>query len=219
MVAQRTSSSSSLPAFQSVNSFSALADEEFRHPLNGAEAPKQSTEASENDTKFIRRRESMTGKILNAVDQKVSQVLSAATSVGSRHKRKQSRSRSKKHSGSGIADLALSPSSANSLDSMTDAKATQPLFPGSDEHDDEKKLLSSEKVVVSADKVQMSKETAVQRATANDEETLLEEAPFFVLITTYVGYLILIVFGHIRDFFGKRFKRRQYAHLKNAKVV
>jgi serine palmitoyltransferase len=46
----------------------------------------------------------------------------------------------------------------------------------------------------------------------------LEEAPLLVLITTYLGYLVLILFGHIRDFFGKSFKRNQYSHLKEADV-
>lgn len=44
----------------------------------------------------------------------------------------------------------------------------------------------------------------------------LEEAPLFVLMTTYLGYLILIIFGHLRDFFGKLFKRRKYSHLQVA---
>lgn len=41
----------------------------------------------------------------------------------------------------------------------------------------------------------------------------LEEASIAILVTTYLGYLILIVFGHIRDFFGKIFKRQEYKHL------
>ncbi|KAK9369549.1 pyridoxal phosphate-dependent transferase [Lipomyces kononenkoae] len=40
-----------------------------------------------------------------------------------------------------------------------------------------------------------------------------EEPPLFFLLTTYISYLILIIFGHVRDFFGKRFKKAQYAHL------
>jgi serine palmitoyltransferase len=30
---------------------------------------------------------------------------------------------------------------------------------------------------------------------------------------SYTSYLVLIVFGHIRDFFGKRFRSASYAHL------
>ncbi|KAK9465526.1 pyridoxal phosphate-dependent transferase [Lipomyces arxii] len=40
-----------------------------------------------------------------------------------------------------------------------------------------------------------------------------EEPPLFYLLTTYISYLILIIFGHVRDFFGKRFKKEKYAHL------
>ncbi|KAK7203761.1 putative serine palmitoyltransferase 2 [Myxozyma melibiosi] len=40
-----------------------------------------------------------------------------------------------------------------------------------------------------------------------------EEPPLFYLLTTYISYLILIIFGHVRDFFGKRFKKEKYQHL------
>ena len=49
---------------------------------------------------------------------------------------------------------------------------------------------------------------------AMSEESSIEEAPLMVLVTTYLWYLILIIFGHVRDFFGKLFKRAKYAHLK-----
>ncbi|TXT15773.1 hypothetical protein VHUM_00276 [Vanrija humicola] len=39
------------------------------------------------------------------------------------------------------------------------------------------------------------------------------DAPFVVLLTTYLSYLLLIVLGHIRDFFGKRFYPSHYSHL------
>ncbi|KAL7753625.1 serine palmitoyltransferase component [Sorochytrium milnesiophthora] len=45
------------------------------------------------------------------------------------------------------------------------------------------------------------------------QEEHLEEAPLFTLITTYLGYLVLISFGHIRDFFGKRLRAKEYLHL------
>jgi serine palmitoyltransferase len=38
--------------------------------------------------------------------------------------------------------------------------------------------------------------------------------PYFYVITTYISYLILIAFGHVRDFFGKRFLERKYRHLR-----
>lgn len=44
-------------------------------------------------------------------------------------------------------------------------------------------------------------------------EPIEDEPPYFYLITTYISYLILIIFGHVRDFFGKRFKKEAYRHL------
>lgn len=41
-----------------------------------------------------------------------------------------------------------------------------------------------------------------------------DEPPYYYLFTTYLSYLILIIFGHVRDFFGKRFKSKNYRHLK-----
>ena len=41
-----------------------------------------------------------------------------------------------------------------------------------------------------------------------------DEPPYYYLLTTYISYLILIIFGHIRDFFGKRFREEHYRHLK-----
>nr|UWK20350.1 sphinganine palmytoil transferase subunit 2 [Trichoderma aurantioeffusum] len=42
-----------------------------------------------------------------------------------------------------------------------------------------------------------------------------DEPPYYFLLTTYLSYLALILFGHIRDFFGKRFgDRKRYQALK-----
>ena len=41
-----------------------------------------------------------------------------------------------------------------------------------------------------------------------------DEPPYYFLLTTYVSYLILIIFGHVRDFFGKRFRQEHYKHLQ-----
>ena len=41
-----------------------------------------------------------------------------------------------------------------------------------------------------------------------------DEPPYYYLITTYISYLILIIFGHVRDFFGKRFKPDSYKQLR-----
>jgi len=61
-----------------------------------------------------------------------------------------------------------------------------------------------------------TKQKEKTKITPLDEDHLIEEAPLSVLVTTYLGYLIVIIFGHIRDFFGKRFKSMEYAHLQEA---
>ncbi|KAL7661537.1 serine palmitoyltransferase component [Aspergillus niger] len=45
-------------------------------------------------------------------------------------------------------------------------------------------------------------------------EPVMDEPPYYYLLTTYISYLILIAFGHVRDFFGKRFREENYRHLK-----
>ena len=42
----------------------------------------------------------------------------------------------------------------------------------------------------------------------------MDEPPYWYLLTTYLSYLILIVFGHVRDYFGKRFRKHDYRHLQ-----
>jgi serine palmitoyltransferase len=42
----------------------------------------------------------------------------------------------------------------------------------------------------------------------------MDEPPYYYLLTTYLSYLILIVFGHVRDFFGKKFHKQDYRHLQ-----
>lgn len=47
------------------------------------------------------------------------------------------------------------------------------------------------------------------------EAPILDEPPYFILISTYLSYLMLILIGHIRDFFGKRFgDEKKYHSLK-----
>ncbi|KAK5182170.1 serine palmitoyltransferase component, partial [Cryomyces antarcticus] len=41
-----------------------------------------------------------------------------------------------------------------------------------------------------------------------------DEPPYYFLLTTYISYLVLIIFGHVRDFFGKRFRQKHYKHLQ-----
>ena len=45
-------------------------------------------------------------------------------------------------------------------------------------------------------------------------EPVMDEPPYYYLLTTYISYLILIIFGHVRDFFGKRFRKERYRHLQ-----
>ena len=40
-----------------------------------------------------------------------------------------------------------------------------------------------------------------------------QDPPYYILLSTYISYLILIVLGHIRDFFGKRIFPKWYSHL------
>lgn len=39
------------------------------------------------------------------------------------------------------------------------------------------------------------------------------DPPYYILLSTYISYLILIVLGHVRDFIGKRLNSSAYAHL------
>jgi serine palmitoyltransferase len=39
------------------------------------------------------------------------------------------------------------------------------------------------------------------------------DPPYYILLSTYVSYLILICLGHVRDFVGKRFYPSAYSHL------
>jgi serine palmitoyltransferase len=45
-----------------------------------------------------------------------------------------------------------------------------------------------------------------------------DECPLYILISTYLGYLMLTIFGHLRDFFGKIFFPLEFKHLKEHDV-
>lgn len=47
-------------------------------------------------------------------------------------------------------------------------------------------------------------------------EPVMDEPPYYYLLTTYISYLVLIIFGHVRDFFGKRLRPERYTYLKDA---
>lgn len=40
-----------------------------------------------------------------------------------------------------------------------------------------------------------------------------QDPPYYILLSTYISYLILIVLGHVRDFIGKRLSPASYHHL------
>jgi serine palmitoyltransferase len=40
-----------------------------------------------------------------------------------------------------------------------------------------------------------------------------QDPPYYVLLSTYISYLILICIGHLRDFVGKRLRPASYRHL------
>ncbi|KAJ7711254.1 serine palmitoyltransferase 2 [Mycena metata] len=40
-----------------------------------------------------------------------------------------------------------------------------------------------------------------------------KDPPYYILLSTYIGYLILICLGHLRDFVGKRLSPASYRHL------
>ncbi|KAG6876134.1 hypothetical protein C0992_000783 [Termitomyces sp. T32_za158] len=44
-------------------------------------------------------------------------------------------------------------------------------------------------------------------------ENIEQDPPYYILLSTYISYLILIVVGHIRDFVGKRINPKYYTHL------
>lgn len=47
------------------------------------------------------------------------------------------------------------------------------------------------------------------------EAPIEDEPPYYFFLTTYISYLLLILLGHIRDFFGKRFgDKKRYSTLK-----
>ena len=65
-----------------------------------------------------------------------------------------------------------------------------------------------------------AKDSAISLVSSKDvceakHEKIEDDVKMYVIITTYLNYLLLISFGHLRDLFGKIFKSKEYAHLKN----
>lgn len=49
------------------------------------------------------------------------------------------------------------------------------------------------------------------------ETPIVDEPPYYYVLTTYISYLLLIFFGHARDFFGKRFgDQKRYSIIRGA---
>jgi serine palmitoyltransferase len=63
-----------------------------------------------------------------------------------------------------------------------------------------------------------NKQRYVSKRREDDPGWKEEEPPYYFLFTTYLSYLVLICFGHLRDFFGKRFLSKNYQHLKEQNV-
>ncbi|CAG8610241.1 12245_t:CDS:2, partial [Acaulospora morrowiae] len=63
-------------------------------------------------------------------------------------------------------------------------------------------------------RINEKKQRYVSRRRDDDPGWVEEEPPYYFLFTTYLSYLVLICFGHLRDFFGKRFRSKNYQHLK-----
>ena len=40
-----------------------------------------------------------------------------------------------------------------------------------------------------------------------------QDPPYYIFLSTYISYLLLICLGHFRDFFGKRLHPQSYRHL------
>ena len=56
-------------------------------------------------------------------------------------------------------------------------------------------------------------------ARPGDSHVVVEQdPPYYILITTYISYILLIALGHLRDFVGKRLAASRYGHLKVQKV-
>lgn len=76
----------------------------------------------------------------------------------------------------------------------------------------------------SADETQKKRRTDAQFGPLNDpshlyvsmhhgeplEAPIIDDPAYYFLITTYISYLFLILLGHVRDFFGKRFGNKKH---------
>jgi serine palmitoyltransferase len=54
----------------------------------------------------------------------------------------------------------------------------------------------------------------ISNTVAAAEHKKVDVPPFYIIISTYLNYLLLVVFGHLRDMLGKLLKREEYAHIR-----
>jgi serine palmitoyltransferase len=45
-----------------------------------------------------------------------------------------------------------------------------------------------------------------------------QEPPYYIVLSTYLSYMIMIILGHVRDFTGKRLRPSAYNHLRPHQV-
>ncbi|KAJ1726193.1 serine palmitoyltransferase component [Coemansia biformis] len=57
-------------------------------------------------------------------------------------------------------------------------------------------------------------ESSARESGGEDAAHELAAVPTFILVTTYLSFLMLIVFAHMRDFFGKMFHPEEYTQLR-----
>lgn len=76
----------------------------------------------------------------------------------------------------------------------------------------------ADKPLLSSTKSKSSRMVKVVPAPIPHKDNEEDECPLFILVTTYLGYLMMTIFGHLRDFFGKLFLPQNYRHLKTHNV-
>ncbi|KAJ2781749.1 serine palmitoyltransferase component [Coemansia interrupta] len=85
-------------------------------------------------------------------------------------------------------------------------------------------LLETEKALKTGDTAAVAEAGAAEPAAAaasadtakhgGEHTSELDTVPTFILVTTYLSYLMLIVFAHLRDFFGKLRHPEEYVQLR-----
>ncbi|KAJ3086169.1 serine palmitoyltransferase component, partial [Phlyctochytrium bullatum] len=80
-------------------------------------------------------------------------------------------------------------------------------------------LISTPSYITDAPSVNLYKKPDPEAKSAKtlppvDQEECIERTPLFVLVTTYISYFILIVVGHVRDFFCMRLFPKSFEQLR-----